>query len=75
MQKTLIALVIMVAGCGLAGCGPALHSINVNGYTDPAAPSQLAPGAGFCVIENQQAPNPLLEKEIAGKINKLLTNK
>ncbi len=75
MKKTLIALIILVAGCGLSGCGPTLYSVNVNGYTDPAAPTQLAPGGGFFVIENQQAQNPLLEKEIAGKINKLLTNK
>ena len=58
-----------------SGCGPTLYSVNVNGYTDPAAPAQLVPGGSFFVIENQQAQNPLLEKEIAGKINKLLTNK
>ncbi len=75
MKKTLIALVILVAGCCLSGCGPTLYHVNVNGYTDPAAPTQLAPGGSFFVIENQQAQNPLLEKEIAGKINKLLTNK
>ena len=75
MKKTLIALIILVAGSGLSGCGPTLYSINVNGYTDPAAPTQLAPGGSFFVIENQKAQNPLLEKEIAGKINKLLTNK
>ena len=75
MEKTLIALIILAAGCGLCGCGPTLHNINVNGYTDPAAQTQLAPGGSFFVIENQKAQNPLLEKEIAGKINKLLTNK
>ena len=75
MKKTLIALVIMVAGLGLSGCGPTLYRVNVNGYTDPAASTQLAPGGSFFVIENQQAPNPLLEKEIAGKINQLLTGK
>ncbi|MFI5354534.1 MAG: hypothetical protein ACHQX0_02885 [Desulfobaccales bacterium] len=75
MKKTLIALVIMVAGCCLSGCGPTLYRVNVNGYTDPAAPTLLTPGASFFVIENQQAPNPLLEKEIAGKINQLLANK
>ena len=69
MKKTLIALVILVAGCCLSGCGPTLYNVNVNGYTDPAAPTQLAPGGSFFVIENQKAQNPLLEKEIAGKIN------
>ena len=75
MKNTLIALVILVAGCCLSGCGPTLYHVNVNGYTDPAAPTQVAPGGSFFVIENQKAQNPLLEKEIAGKINKLLTNK
>ncbi len=75
MKKTLIALVIMVAGLGLSGCGPTLYRVNVNGYTDPAAPTQLAPGGSFFVIENQKAQNPLLEKEIAGKIKQLLTGK
>jgi hypothetical protein len=75
MKKTLIALVILVAGCCLSGCGPTLYHVNVNGYTDPAAPTQLAPGGSFFVIENQKAQNPLLEKEIAGKINQLLTGK
>jgi hypothetical protein len=75
MKKTMIALVILVAGCCLSGCGPTLYRVNVNGYTDPAAPTLLTPGASFFVIENQQAPNPLLEKEIAGKINQLLASK
>jgi hypothetical protein len=72
MKKTLIAFLVMVAGGCLCGCGPTLYNINVNGYTDAAAPAQIAPGATFFVIENQKAQNPLLEKEIAGKINKLL---
>jgi hypothetical protein len=75
MTKTLIVFLIMLAGCGLTGCGPVLHNINVNGYTDPAAPAGLVPGSTFFVIENQKAQNPLLEKEIARKINRLLTNK
>lgn len=75
MKKTLIAFIILLAGCCLCGCGSTRHNINVNGYTDPAAPVQLIPGGSFFVIENQKAQNPLLEKEIAGKINKLLTNK
>ena len=73
MKKALYILLIMAAG--LCGCGPTLYNVKVNGYTDPAAPALIAPGGSFFVIENQQAKNPLLEKEIAGKINKLLTNR
>jgi hypothetical protein len=75
MKKPFYVLLVMAAGLSLWGCGPTLYNIKVNGYTDPAATAQIAPGASLFVIENQQAKNPLLEKEIAGKINKLLTNK
>jgi hypothetical protein len=61
------SILILAASLCLYGCGPTLYSINVNGYTDPAAPAALAPGNSFFVIQN-----PLLEKEIGGKINKLL---
>jgi hypothetical protein len=43
----------------------------INGYTDPSV-EPIAPGASFFVIENKETPNPLLEKEIRGKIIKLL---
>ncbi|MCL4504187.1 MAG: hypothetical protein M1438_20370 [Deltaproteobacteria bacterium] len=75
MRKTLIVFIILAAGCGICGCGPTLHNIRVNGYTDTAAPAQIVPGGTFFVIENQKAQNPLLEKEIAEKIRKLLFNK
>ena len=75
MKKPLIVLVMLLAAAGLAGCGPTLYNIRVNGYTDPVAPATLASGSSFFVIENQQAQNPLLEKEIAEKLKKLLTSK
>jgi hypothetical protein len=75
MKNPLIALIMLLAAAGLAGCGPTLYNIKVNGYTDPAAPAALASGSSFFVIENQQAQNPLLEKEIAEKLKKLLTSK
>lgn len=72
MKKTLWALLILLTGSCLTGCGPTLYNIKVNGYTDPAAPAALAPGGSFFVIENQKAPNPLLEKEIKEKLTRLL---
>jgi hypothetical protein len=54
------------------GCASArTYQVQVNGYTDSAAPL-LAPGASLFVIEDQKAQNPLLEKEIKGKIDNLL---
>ncbi len=57
----------------LGGCGAGRYAVQVNGYLDPGAPAAPAPGAALAVVENKEARNPLLEKEIAAKINRLLT--
>jgi hypothetical protein len=72
MQKAIGFLAAIVIGLGLSGCSSVTYNIKVNGYTDPGAPAQFNPGDSFYVIENQEAKNPLLEKEIKEKINKLL---
>jgi hypothetical protein len=73
MQKAIGFLAILIIGLGLSGCSTGgTFTIKVNGYTDPGTPAQIKPGGSFCVIENQEAKNPLLEKEIKEKINKLL---
>ena len=73
MQKAIGFLAMLVIGLWLSGCSSvSTFTIKVNGYTDPSAPAQVKPGGSFCVIENQEAKNPLLEKEIKEKINKLL---
>jgi hypothetical protein len=56
----------------LVGCGVTRYVVQANGYLDPRAPVSLAPGAAMAVVENPKARNPLLEKEIAAKINRLL---
>ncbi len=73
MKNNIVAILLFLAGGLLSGCGATMQNIQVNGYTDPATPVVLTPGATIFVIENQKAQNPLLEKEIAGKINKLLS--
>jgi hypothetical protein len=73
MQKAIGLLAIIVAGLCWSGCGTATtFTIKVNGYTDPGTPGLIRPGGTFCVIENQEAKNPLLDKEISGKITRLL---
>jgi hypothetical protein len=62
------AMAIMVC---LSGCG-AFYNVQVNGYTEPGTVRQMAPGGSFCVIENKEAKNPLLEQEVKDKIQKLL---
>ena len=73
MKKLFIGCWIIIAFLVLPGCGPALFQVQVNGYTDPSAPAPLNPGATFFIMENQEAKNPLLEKEINLKIARLLT--
>jgi hypothetical protein len=60
-------LIIATFGCASGG----RYQVQVNGYTDSAAPL-LAPGASLFVIEDQKAQNPPLEKEIKDKIENLL---
>ena len=73
MQKTVGLLAILVLGWCLPSCSSVqTYTIKVNGYTDPGAAAQVRPGGFFCVMENPDAPNPLLDKEIKEKLNKLL---
>ncbi|MDP2046652.1 MAG: hypothetical protein Q8L00_10615, partial [Deltaproteobacteria bacterium] len=73
MQKAIRFLALIVIGLCWSGCSSvSTFTIKVNGYTDPGTTGQLKPGDSFCVIENQEAKNPLLEKEIKEKLNKLL---
>ena len=73
MQKAIRFLALIVIGLCWSGCSTATtFNIKVNGYTDPGKPGLIKPGGSFCVMENQEVKNPLLEKEISGKITKLL---
>jgi len=73
MQKPFRFIVLIVIGLCWSGCSSvSTFTIKVNGYTDPGKPGLVAPGGSFCVIENQEAKNPLLETEIKEKLNKLL---
>jgi hypothetical protein len=73
MPKPIRFLALIVIGLCWSGCSTATtFNIKVNGYTDPGKPGLIKPGGSFCVMENQEVKNPLLEKEISGKITKLL---
>jgi hypothetical protein len=70
--KHLIFVVLLIAGASLlSGCA-VTYPVQVTGYTDPAAPVPFKPGDTFFVIDNQEAQNPLLNREIKAKINALL---
>jgi len=58
---------------GIAGCG--IHHIHVTGYLDPSCPSPIVPGSRIYVVQNADADNPILEKEVASKIERLVEEK
>jgi len=73
MQKPFRFIVLIVIGLCFLGCSSvSTYTIKVNGYTDPGSPGLIKPGGSFCIMENPEAKNPLLEKEISGKITRLL---
>jgi hypothetical protein len=73
MKKFLGLFLLGLLSAAAFGCASArIYQVQVNGYTESAGPS-LAPGASLFVLEDQKAQNPLLEKEIKAKIEKLLT--
>jgi len=70
-MKVTGVLAIVALGCCLTGCA-SYYLIKVNGYTDLTSFREIKPGGSFCVIENQEAKNPLLEAEVKQKIHNLL---
>jgi hypothetical protein len=73
MQKAIGFLAMIIIGLCSPSCSSVpTFNIKVNGYTDPNVPGQIRPGGSFCVMENKEAKNPLLEAEVKGKITKLL---
>jgi hypothetical protein len=70
--SVLLFLSVLAGVAALSGCAAATYQVQVNGYTDPAAPAPFAPGATFFVIDNKEAKNPLLDREVKAKINLLL---
>jgi hypothetical protein len=72
MKKFLWFVLLGLLGTAAFGCAAGrTYQVQVNGYTDATAPS-LGPGSSLFVIEDQKAQNPLLEKEVKAKIEKLL---
>jgi hypothetical protein len=74
-MRTFLIPCLVVLGWWAAGCAPLTYRVQINGYTDPTLAEQISPGGSIFVIENKEAKNPLLEKEIRTKIIKLLEGK
>jgi hypothetical protein len=74
LRSTMSRYIFLLGLLGILtfGCASArTYQVQVNGYTDSAAPL-LAPGVSLFVIEEQKAQDFLLEKEIKNKIDNLL---
>jgi len=56
----------------VSGCTS--YRVRVNGYLNLPQGKSLAPNSAICVIENEEANNPIFEKEIRKKIEYLLSN-
>lgn len=61
-------LAILISSC-------TAYKINVNGYLNSDCPLDLQSDSSFYVVPNPSASNPLLEKEVASKIGKILQDK
>ncbi len=72
MNKFIGLFLLGLLSVAAFGCASArIYQVQVNGYTEGGGPS-LAPGASLFVLEDQKAQNPLLEKEVKAKIEKIL---
>jgi len=57
--------------CLCMGCG-ASYSVEINGYAASGQSLQIPQAASICVVTDGNTPNPILEKEVGVKIEKLL---
>lgn len=65
---SLVSLLVFLGGCAL--------DIRTTGFLDSASGVTALPkGAAFAVRENSQAENPIFDREVKGKIEKMLTNR
>jgi len=62
----LLLLMCLSAGCGVS------YSVNVNGYSATGQSLQISKAASIAVVTDSNVPNPILEKEVGAKIEKLL---
>lgn len=71
MKKIFLILPLFFWG---VGCGTS-YRVGLNGYSASGVDLQLPNNSSISVVADANAPNPLLEKEVASKIKKLLNKK
>ncbi len=64
---------LLILAFFLSGCAT-YYNVRVNGYLDKVhAQTPINSGVSFCVLENKNPKNPILEYEIKSKIEKTLS--
>ncbi len=71
MKVYLFSLPLMCLGLG---CG-AYHNVGVNGYSSTGQTLQIPDASSIRVVMDSNVPNPILEKEVGAKIERLQAKK
>lgn len=61
-----LAMICLCVGCG------ASYNVGINGYSATGQSLQIPDAAWITIVADGNGPNPILEKEVATKIEKLL---
>ena len=65
-KSVLLILIIILQGCTTS------YTVKVNGFLDPAKPLTMAAGTTIHVMDDNRTENPLLDKEVSNKLEKIL---
>jgi hypothetical protein len=65
---SILLAVLLVGGC-------VSYAVRVNGFLDPAEGGQLPKGSSVFVVEDSTPKNSILDREIKGKIEKLVARR
>ena len=74
MKISVTATILVIVVLVFSGCTP-VYRVQVNGFADPDYAERIVWNAKIYVVENTKAENPLLDKEIKTKIEKILKSK
>jgi hypothetical protein len=66
VKSVLLLLLILMQGCTSS------YMVKVNSFLDPDKPVKITPGTTIHVVDDKEAKNPLLDKEVTKKIENML---
>ena len=74
MKISVTATILVIVVLVFSGCTP-VYRVQVNGFADSDYAGRIVLNAKIYTVENTTAENPLFDKEIKAKIDKILKNK